>query len=121
DNSPVWTQIAEAIENRQKNYPAAKAAIDALNAAPTASYALQLKMENLQGKFIAMMAAKRIDAAVYHFYGHGKEMSQDPGNFAAPLLGENKLLATTVNALGAAHDIVQGKGPPTNERESADI
>ena len=124
DSSPVWTQIADALEYRKNNYASAKAAMDQLSAAPTAATQLAEKMHALQGRFIAMFAAERIKAATYHYYGHGKEMSKDPGDFVAPILKDNPLrhlMTETVNALGAAHDIVQGRVPPANEKASAAI
>jgi len=122
----VWKDIADALSHRKSNAPEAIAAIEELLNHPRITHKLSLNMQQLQHVFIADFAAHKIDGASYHFYGHGEEMSKDPGEFIPTLLPRgsviNPLIQATTNALGAAHDIIQGKIPfPTNERESAKI
>ena len=122
----VWKDIADALSTRKSKAPEAIAAIESVLTRPRIAHELTLKMQELQHVFIADFAVHKIDGASYHFYGHGEEMSKDPGEFIPTLLPRgsviNTLIQATTNALGAAHDIIQGKTPfPTNERESAKI
>lgn len=122
-SSPIWSQIVTALDNRKKNKPAAMDALRQLQEHDRVVTELTRRTHLLQGRFIALFAAHKIEAACYHFYGHGIEMAQDPGDFLRVLApkGINSLIQTTTNALGAAHDIIQGRGAPTNEKESAEI
>ena len=125
EGSAIWSQITVALANRNNNTPAAIAAMDAVLKHPRMVTELTGKMQNLKGKFIALFAANKIEAASYHFYGHGEKMSQDPGAFLAFLLPKgstlNPFMQVITNALGAAHDIIQQYSPPANEKASAEI
>jgi hypothetical protein len=124
--SPVWDQIILAFNNRSRNNLPAQAALNDLKhlLGKPALSDLSIGMYDLQSQFIAMFAAQEFTPATYHFYGHGKEMSEDPGNLTKNIIiGDDvgKLLINTINALGAAHDIIQDSGSPKNEKLSAEI
>jgi len=121
----IWKNIEVALLNRKSEAREAIAAIESVLTNPRIADKLTLKMQELKSLFIADFASHKIDGASYHFYGHGEEMSKDPGDFIPTLLPDrviNPLIQATVNALGAAHDIIQGQTPfPKNERLSADL
>jgi hypothetical protein len=126
ESSPVWDQIILALNNRRlNNLPAHAVLSDLKNLINKPALSdITAAMQHLQGKFIAMFAAQDFNASTYHFYGHGKEMSEDPGElYQSSSVGNevDDFLTATVNALGAAHDIIQSAGPPLNEQRSAAI
>jgi hypothetical protein len=125
-DSPIWNQIILALKNRQRSNQAANDALEDFSlTAPHVINDMSDGLKKLQGKFIAMFAAQDFAPAAYHFYGHGKEMSQDPGNFAKSIFRKSsslsEFLQQLTNALGAAHDIIQGTGQYSNEEKSAEI
>lgn len=126
ETSPVWDQISQALSERQDRAMQAMDSINELLSQKEMSSIITAKMQALEKEFIGLFSANKIEAACYHFYGHGIEMSRDPGDFISTLLPKGTMIAPMLiaitNALGAAHDIIQGKmPPPTNEIESADI
>ena len=124
-SAPIWDRIIVSLENRKRNNLSATLALTQMHTLDEKIINdLTEGMQQLQDKFIAMMAAQDFDPGTYHFYGHAKEMSQDPGSLIANILGPgkvNQLIITITNALGAAHDIIQNYGAPHNEIQSAEI
>jgi hypothetical protein len=124
--SPVWDQIIKAFTNRKQNNVTAQHALNELKeliGKPAISDLADV-MRDSQSLFIAIFASQDFDPGVYHFYGHGKEMSEDPGNLVKNIVSGDELgtlLINTANALGAAHDIIQSAGPPDNEILSSEI
>ena len=125
EESTIWTQITVGLTNRKNNAPAAITALNDVLKHTRVITELTGKMQKLRGKFIGLFAANKIEAASYHFYGHGEKMSQDPGAFLAFILPKgstlNPFMQVITNALGAAHDIIQQYAPPANEKASAEI
>jgi hypothetical protein len=126
DSSPVWDRVILSLENRKRNNLSATLALTQLHTLndPKIINDLTDGMQQLQDRFIAMMAAQDFDPGTYHFYGHAKEMSQDPGSLIANTLAPdsvNNFIIAMTNALGAAHDIIQNYGAPRNEILSAEL
>ena len=91
--SAVWDQIQIAFINRERNNDKANAAIEKM-ASLNDSVALKdliAGMRSLQDKLIAMFAAQDFPAGTYHFYGHGKEMANDPGMFIENFLPKDNV------------------------------
>ena len=126
-----WDYVKAALLYREDNYGKFREAMIAMNAVISDTNVAQQFLDSIgemKGKFIALFSANKIDPGSYHTYPHGVEMSTDPGEFSASYYRQNcasnfeaRLWLVMVDAIGAAHDIIQGKAPPINERESAVI
>lgn len=99
-------------------------------------------MSELQATFIAEASKHKTENASYHIFTHSLEMMIDAAKFLELLIKAksqkenhqltrftsflvNKtrqtILKSLISAIGAAHDIIQDKGPLQNEKLSADI
>jgi hypothetical protein len=124
--SDLGSQIQAAFSNRYRNNYKASTSLKNLLRAASSSLKNDLiqMMKGLQRKFIAILISQDFVPASYHFYGHTKEMSMDPGLFYAAFFPDNlsaEVLVEIVNTLGAAHDIIQNETPYKNEKISAGI
>ncbi|MES2216972.1 MAG: hypothetical protein V4501_01030 [Pseudomonadota bacterium] len=125
-SSPVWDQILLALSNRKQNNSLAQEALNNLKSkiGRPVFKDLTTGTRDLIGRFTAIFAAQEFAASSLHFYGHGVEMGKDPGELIKNPVGIDEfafLQAQIINSLGAAHDIIQGLGAPTNEIRSAEI
>lgn len=126
-----WDYVKAAMIYRKENYDKFKEAMMDMNKLLSDDVLSQSFMEALgpmKGKFIAQFSANKIDPGSYHTYPHGMEMATDPGEFTEEFYNqqctstaEANLWRMMIDVIGAAHDIIQGKAPPINERESAEI